>query len=86
MSFHKICFSRFLITLGLLYQLLVIVNTRTNQISPIAFLFMGIGALLTFHSETGGKQWNAIGMSRMLNVLLFLAVAILSYNVTSKLM
>ena len=78
LTFYKICLSRYLITLGLLYQAFVIITTRTAQISPIAFVIMGLGAFFTFYSETAGQQRDSIGISRIINVILFFIIATFS--------
>jgi hypothetical protein len=80
----QIVISRIFLTLGLLLQLLLIVKSGVAKISSLAFIMLGISAFCIFLAETEGKHKNIIGIFRLVNVFLFLAISALAYKLNRK--
>jgi hypothetical protein len=79
-KYSKICIARYFLTLGLLLQLLFMINSRTDKISVVAFIIMGISAFAIFSIETEDQEYNAHGISRIINIFLFLAISAFAYK------
>ena len=83
-KYIKIFFSRFLIIIGLLYQLFYMYY-NDDKVNYIAFLILSIGAFLTIESEglhiqiTNGVQI-ANTVLFLLQIILFLAISYTAYT------
>jgi hypothetical protein len=79
-NYSKISIARYFLSLGLLLQFLFMINSQSSKINSFAFIIMGISAFYIFSLETERKQYfDAHGMSRILNIFLFLAISIFAY-------
>jgi hypothetical protein len=79
-KYQKICIARYTLSLALLLQLLFIINSRTDKISSSSFILMGISAFFIFLVETEGKPYKLHEISRITNILLFLAIGFFAYK------
>lgn len=80
-NFSKITIARYFLSLGLLLQFLFMIHSQSAKINSFAFIIMGISAYYIFYLETeGSKYFNTHGLSRILNIFLFLAIGIFAYK------
>ena len=80
----KIYASRILLTLGFFLQLLLMLNSGTTKISSLAFLIIGISALFVFLAEAKSIQYTITGYSRIINIVLLIAISVLAYKINNK--
>jgi arabinogalactan endo-1,4-beta-galactosidase len=80
-NFSKIAIARYFLSLGLLLQFLFMIHSQSSKINSFAFIIMGISAFYIFSLETEGKKYfDTHGISRIINIFLFLAISIFAYK------
>jgi hypothetical protein len=84
MRYSVSAISRWILTLGLIYQVYQMVTKNSTQISTTAFIIMGVGALLTYLYDNYNYAFTLGNSARVLDIILFFAIGYFTYYIKGK--
>lgn len=84
MRYSVSALSRWILTLGLLYQIYQMVTRNSTQISTTAFIIMAIGAFLTYIYDNYNYAFTLSNTARVLDIILFFAIGYITYYIRRR--